>query len=139
METRELGLDDGATNAELWFDERPEPVFTDADSFERWATFEGLKLQVVSQQFRGGRLTAVLSGVTVDLREAVLAPEGATLSVDSRLSGIDILVPRDWDVVCDVDAVCAGIDDEPVSLRPLRGGPRLRVVGTVVAGGLFVR
>jgi len=139
MEARQLELDDAVTTAEEWFDERPEPIFTDADSFERYAAFDELELKILSQEFRGGRLTAVLSGVTVDLRDSVLSPEGATLSVRSTMSGIDILVPWDWDVVCDVDPECGGIDDEQVSLRPFRGGPQLRVVGTVVAGGLFVR
>lgn len=139
MEAREFGQNDTATTAEPWFDERPESTSTDADSFERWVAFDGLKLRVLSQQFRGGRLTAMFSGVTIDLRDAVLAPEGATISVDSTLSGIDILVPQDWDVVDDVEGVCSGIDEERFSQRPLGGGPRLRVHGTVVAGGLFVR
>lgn len=138
MEARQFA-EDAATSAEPWFDEKAEPLFTDADSFERWVAFEGLKLRVISQQFRGGRLTAVFSGVTIDLRDAVLAPEGATISVDSTLSGIDILVPQDWDVEGDVEAVCGGIDEERFSQTRLRGGPRLRVNGTVVAGGLFVR
>jgi len=139
MQNLEFGADFLAATAEPWFDAKVEPVFTDADSFERWVAFDGLKLRVVSQQFRGGRLTAGFSGVTIDLRDAVLSPEGATISLDSTLSGIDILVPEDWDVVDDVEAVCSGIDEERFSREPLRSGPRLRVHGTVVAGGLFVR
>ncbi len=115
--------------------------FVDADeeSFERGAALDGLKIRVRSQRFRGGRLTAVLSSVTVDLRDAVLSPDGATISVQSAMSGIDILVPSDWEVVCDVDGICGAVDDGQSAPGGARLGPRLRVTGTVVAGGLSLR
>ena len=122
-----------------WFDRPQMPTSTSEDSFERRAAFDGLKLRVSSQRFRSGRVTAVLSGVTLDLRDAVLSPEGATIEVQSALSGVDILVPRDWDVVCDVDAVCGGIDGDRAAIGVAAGAPRLRVIGTIVAGGLCVR
>ncbi|HEY3497627.1 MAG TPA: LiaF domain-containing protein [Polyangiaceae bacterium] len=115
------------------------PVATVADSFERGAALGGLRILVRSEQFRSGRVTAVLSGITVDLREAALSPEGATIHVQSALSGIDIFVPPDWDVDCDVDAIGAGVGEDRCSAQPRRGGPRLRVIGTVVAGSLSVR
>jgi len=122
------------------FDGPPEYQSTDADSFERAAAFGGLEIHATSRQFRSGRVTAVFSGVTVDLRDASLNPDGATISVQAALSGIDILVPSDWKVVCEVDAVCGGVGGfrlrQPGSETP---GPLLRVTGTVVAGGLTVR
>lgn len=143
METREFERYERYATASDWFDEEDfdelsEPVVTDDDSFEQGAAFDGVKIRVRSQKFRGGRVTAVLSGVTLDLRDASLSPDGATIDVQSALSGIDILVPRDWDVVCEVDAVCGGIDGDRPS-KAAGQGPRLRVTGTVVAGGLFVR
>jgi predicted membrane protein len=120
-------------------DDRPHPVFTDEDTFERGAALEGLKLRVSSRQFRSARITAVLSGVTLDLRDAVLCPDGATIHVQAAASGIDILVPRDWEVTCDMNAICGGVDP---GRRPQGGparGPKLRVTGTVVVGGLCVR
>ena len=118
---------------------RPEPFWTDEDSFVRGAALDGLKIRVRSRQFRSGRVTAVLSGVTVDLRDAALSAEGATIDVQSALSGIDILVPHDWDVVCDVSAICGGIDPGRGPRRSAASTPRLRVTGMVVAGGLCVR
>jgi predicted membrane protein len=132
-----------ATGAEWFeedeFEELSEPFVTDEDSFEHGAAFDGLKIRVLSRQFRSGRVTAVLSGVTLDLRDATLSPEGATISVQSALSGIDILVPEDWEVSCDVEAVCGGIDGDRAPSSSATPRPRLRVTGTVVAGGLCVR
>jgi Cell wall-active antibiotics response 4TMS YvqF len=121
-------------------DDRVGPIDTDDDSFEHSAAFDGLKLRVHSQRFRSGRVTAVLSGVTIDLRDAALSADGATLDVNSALSGIDILVPSDWEVVCDIDAVLGGVDGGDSRESVAHGvRPRLRVTGTVVAGGLCVR
>jgi hypothetical protein len=117
----------------------PECVATVEDGFERGTALSGLWLHVRSQQFRSGRVTAVLSGVTIDLREAELASEGATIHVQSALSGITLFVPPDWDVLWDVDAICGGVGEERRPTRSAEPRPRLRIVGMVVAGGLSVR
>ncbi|HEX5099761.1 MAG TPA: LiaF domain-containing protein [Polyangiaceae bacterium] len=132
---REMFEDDD--NDDEW--QAKPPLTTDEDSFERGATLSGLKLAVQSQQFRGGHLTAVMSGVMLDLRDATLSPEGATINVQSALSGIDILVPPSWDVVCNVDSVWGGVNGSRVPDRRTLGGPRLTLKGMVVAGGLRVR
>jgi hypothetical protein len=118
---------------------RPEPICTDEDSFERGAALDELDIRVRSRTFRGGRLTAVMSGVTVDLREAALGPDGATLSMQSALSDIDILVPSDWDVVCDVGTVFAGVEGRRFPPPSTERSPRLRLTGMVVGGGLCIR
>jgi hypothetical protein len=133
-----------ARSQEDWLDEddcrgRPERVVAVDDGFVRGATGDGLCIQVRSQEFRQGRVNAVFAGVTIDLREAKLGPEGATLDVQSALSGIDILVPPGWSVICDIDAVFGGIADHRLVARSAEPRPRLRLTGTLVAGGLSVR
>jgi Cell wall-active antibiotics response 4TMS YvqF len=120
-------------------EQTPELIVADEDSFERGAALDDLELRVRSRAFRGGSLTAVMCGVTVDLREAALSPEGATLRVQSALSGIDLLVPHDWEVVVEVGAVWAGIQGERFPPPSKPRGPQLRLTGMVVAGGLRVR
>jgi hypothetical protein len=65
-------------------DFEPECVTMVEDGFERGAALRGLWLHVRSQAFRSARVTAVLSGLTVDLREAALSPEGATIDCNRR-------------------------------------------------------
>jgi predicted membrane protein len=133
--TTELDFDDDDE-----FDRPPQLHVTDADSFERGAACGGLAIHVSSQCFRSGQVTAVFSGVTVDFREAVLAAEGATLSVQAALSSIDVLVPAHWRVVCEVDAVLGGVRGQrPGTVAGATSAPCLRVTGTVVASGLSVR
>lgn len=130
---RKAGMDFLADEAQGY------PVWTEEDSFERGAALGELDLRVRSRQFRGGTLTAVMSGVTVDLREATLSADGATISVQSALSGIDILVPQDWDVVCDVGAIWGGVGGERLPPLSSQRRPRLRLTGMVVGGGLCVK
>lgn len=117
----------------------PDLVATVDDGFERGAAYHGLWISVRSRALRSGRVTAVCAGVTVDLREATLCPDGATLYVQSALSGIDVLVPADWDVACDVDAIDSGVGEHRPSANASERRPRLRIQGMVVAGGLSVR
>jgi predicted membrane protein len=133
-----------ATAADDWDDYYyddfgPERVTMVDDGFERRAAFDGLWIHVSAQELRSGCVSAVISGVTVDLREAALSPEGATIHVQSMLSGIRFLVPPDWDVACDVDAICSGVSQDWHGSRSGEQRPRLRIVGMVVAGGLSVR
>jgi predicted membrane protein len=116
-----------------------QTISTEEASFERGAVFDDLDIRVRSREFRGAMLTAVMCGVTVDLREAALSPEGATISVQSAMGGVRVLVPRDWDVVCEVDVVWGGYDSERFAPPANERGPRLRLTGMVVAGGLCVR
>jgi predicted membrane protein len=118
----------------------PELHVTDVDSFERGAACGGLAIRACSQHFQSGRVTAVFASVTVDLRDAAIAADGATLSVQAALSSIEVLVPADWHVVCEVDAVLGGVSGRRLgrAASPTQG-PCLRVTGTVVASGLSVR
>lgn len=109
------------------------------DGFDRLAALDGWWLCVRSAELRSGCLTAMGAGVTVDFRDAKLAPEGATLQLQAGLSGVRLLVPPDWEVVCDVDAVFAGVSDRRRAPRSSGSRPRLRIEGMVVAGGLSVR
>ncbi|HSY41028.1 MAG TPA: LiaF domain-containing protein [Polyangia bacterium] len=120
-------------------DYEPECVTTVDDGFERGAALQSLWIHVRAREFRSGRVTAVLTGVTVDLREATLSPEGATIHVQSALSGIDILVPPDWDVAWDVGAIWSSVGEHRRAPRSAEPRPRLRIAGMVVAGGLSVR
>lgn len=133
MQTRATATD--------WDDDdfEPEHLVTVDDGFERGAALQSLWIHVRLQELRSGRVTAVLSGVTIDLREAALSPEGATIHVQSALSGIEILVPADWDIAWDADAIWSGVGENRRAPRSATSRPRLRIAGVVVAGGLSVR
>ncbi|WP_315116279.1 LiaF transmembrane domain-containing protein [uncultured Clostridium sp.] len=61
--------------------------------------FSALENRNFSQNFKGGSIVAVFGGVTIDLRDAELAPEGAILDMTTAFGGIELIVPTHWKVI----------------------------------------
>ena len=122
-----------------WFEALPPPTFTDEAFVEHEALFEDSHLCVTARRFRGAELRAAVAGIVLDLREAGLASGGATITLDIGLSGVELLVPPEWDVVLEVASVCAQVKAEQAPRPHRETRPRLLVVGNVAAGALYVR
>jgi len=115
------------------------PVVVDENRLVRSIIMAGGQIRVESQAFTGGEVSAVLAGAEIDFRYARLAEAGATLHLDVVMGGVEIRVPDTWHVVCDISPVLGGVDD---TTRPTQGdssAPQLRIVGSVVLGGVNVR
>ncbi len=61
--------------------------------------FSGLETRNQAQSFKGGSVTAIFGGASIDLRDAVLSEEGAELELSAAFGGIELRVPEDWVVV----------------------------------------
>ena len=118
----------------------------DPDRVNATSILGGITERNVSQDFRGGRLTAFLGGVSVDLREAEIVEKPVRISVSAILGGVEISVPQHWNVKKDVQPIAGGVDDR----RPLvrhhddddespDNAPDLVVTGSVLLGGLLIR
>jgi predicted membrane protein len=69
------------------------------DTVNYVAVFSGIETKNASQQFQGGYIAAFFGGTDVDLREANLSAEGATLELTTAFGGVSLKVPRHWKVV----------------------------------------
>jgi hypothetical protein len=98
------------------------------------ATFGPLEYRSTSSAFRGGTVTTWFGGGTLDLREATLSPEGATLRVSALFGGGNLIVPEDWHVETRLVGVGGAGDGRPAGNAPI-GAPTLRLEGTAVFGG----
>jgi hypothetical protein len=98
------------------------------------AIFDQLDFRSTSRNFRGGRLECWYGGGVLDLRDAVLAPEGATLQVRAVFGGGQILVPADWKVVSTVRGA-GGLQDLRQGQYVLAGPGDDRGAAYVVYGG----
>jgi hypothetical protein len=108
-----------------------------ADEIVAVAIFAPLEFHSTSRNFRGGQLECWYGGGVLDLRDATLAPEGATLRVRAVFGGGQILVPADWKVVSTVRGA-GGLQD----IREAKGfasdAPELVIEGLLIAGGFAV-
>lgn len=104
------------------------------------AVFGGDNIVSRSQGFRGGSVTAIFGGATVDLRRANLAPEGADLDVTAAFGGVEILVPRGWKVALSGTPIFGGYDDKTeADVPPTPDAPELRMDAFVLFGGVDVK
>lgn len=99
--------------------------------------FSGGERQIVSENFRGGKVTAVFGGSEIDLTKAKLAPGTNVLELACVFGGTTIIVPDDWFVKLEVTPVLGGFGDS----RKLSPGrtvdptKQLIIKGAVVFGG----
>jgi len=68
-------------------------------------------LHPVGQPFRGGELNAVMGGIKLDLRDAPMEGDQATLDIFTFWGGIELLVPPDWTVTNKVSTIVGGFFD----------------------------
>ena len=62
----------------------------ESDELALVAIYDGIDLKSRATAFRGGSMLAWFGGISVDLREATLAPEGGHLTLNTRFGGIAI-------------------------------------------------
>jgi predicted membrane protein len=120
---------------------KPVPLGTDTSEVVRaTGVFGGPKVASSSQSFRGASLTAIFGGVTLDLRAARPAPDGATVNATAVFGGIEVLVPEGWQVEVSGTPILGGIEDKTDHSHPAPSdAPLLEVDALSVLGGVEVK
>ena len=117
----------------------------DLDRVNTTAILGGITEPNASKDFRGGRLTTFLGGVSVDLRQAEIIDKPARIHVSAVLGGVEISVPQHWTVKKDVRPITGGVAERRIPVRPHDdnispdNSPDLVVTGSVLLGGLLIR
>ena len=107
------------------------------DVFSASAIFGPLAYHSTAPALREGRLECWYGGGVLDLRDATLAPEGATLNVRAVFGGGQILVPAGWRVVASVRGLGGVQDTRPAQGRAVYA-PELSIEGMVFAAGFVI-
>ena len=99
-----------------------------------------------SDEFEGGKLAAFMGGGTIDLRDADIRIDNAVIDVFVFMGGIDIRVPRHWQVNIQGTPVLGGIDNrtvvmsrEEIAAHPGKAIRELTIRGTAIMGGIEVK
>ena len=100
------------------------------------AIFDGIELESSARAFSGGSMLSWFGGVTVDLRQATLAPD-AHLDVHALFGGIAIRVPPGWRVVSNARALAGGVAVQ-VPEPSDDDAPTLTLDGFALFGGVAV-
>jgi hypothetical protein len=101
------------------------------------AVFGSRDARVGAMPFDGGRAVAAFGGIELDLRDAVLPAEGASLELVSAFADLEVTVPMGWAVEVEGPVVLGDLDDR--TLGAPAGAPTLRIRATVVLGDIELR
>lgn len=116
-----------------------EEADEDAEDFKLVALMDGRSFESVSSRLHSGEVIVGMGGADVDLRQAVLDPEGATLKIRAFAGGVRVLVCKSWRVEV-TEKVAGGAVQielpEPDSLPD--GAPILHIDAVAVGGALVV-
>ena len=101
------------------------------------SVFSGSERQVVSQNFKGGKISAVFGGIDLDLTKARLAPGINEIEVAVIFGGTTIIVPDNWSVTINVTPILGGFSDtrKLIPGRTEDTTSQLVIKGAVIFGG----
>ena len=99
--------------------------------------FSGGERQIVSENFKGGRISAVFGGTQLDLTKAKLAPGRNELEIACIFGGATFIVPDDWNISIAVTPILGGFTDSRKLLpgRTVDPTRQLVIKGAVIFGG----
>jgi predicted membrane protein len=99
--------------------------------------FSGGERQIVSENFKGGKITAIFGGMELDLTKAKLAQGRNELEIACIFGGVTFIVPDDWNISVEVTPILGGFNDSR-KLTPgriLDPSRQLAIKGAVIFGG----
>lgn len=107
------------------------------------AIFGGVERRITTQDFQGGTINAVFGGVELDLSEAGMQKEEATIEVNAIFGGVEIRVPYEWQVVSRGAPIFGGYVDKTRLRRtedPANATPKILVLtGAAIFGGVEIK
>ncbi|MCE1197349.1 MAG: cell wall-active antibiotics response protein [Marinilabiliales bacterium] len=81
------------------------------DIIDETAIFGGRNFSLVSDQFKGGKITAIFGGSKINLLYCKPV-EGCTIDVATIFGGTKIIVPENWNVKTEVVSIFGGFEDK---------------------------
>ncbi|HOW86743.1 MAG TPA: DUF5668 domain-containing protein [Candidatus Aminicenantes bacterium] len=110
-----------------------------ADTLDIKQVFSGTSRTIESQEFRGGQVEVVFGSAELDLRNARLAGGQAALDLSAVFGGIDVRVPRDWQIVLEGTPVLGSIEARKAAGPDVPKTGTLTVHGSAVFGAIDIK
>lgn len=116
----------------------PRPDVPSDSYIHTFAIMSGNELKPTATPFKGADLASVMGGVVLDLTGAQMDGDTATIDVFTVMGGIEIFVPRDWNVTTNVVAFMGACVDKrrPATMPATK---TLVVRGFAFMGGIDIK
>ena len=113
--------------------------FTTDDFIDCTSIFGGAKKTILSKNFRGGDVTAVFGGAEIDLTQADINGR-VVIDITQVFGGTKIIVPPHWQVISNLSAVFAGVDDKRMRVTGSGDNNKILVLeGVSIFAGIEIR
>ena len=110
-------------------------------SFDITTILGGDSRQISSYDFKGGKITAIMGGVELDLTNCYLSKDGCVIDLEVVMGGISLKVSREWNIKSEIVPIMSGIEDHDLHSRDVRIDPSALLIlrGNVVMGGIEIK
>jgi len=109
----------------------------DVDILNDVSIFGGGNKILTTQNFKGGQCTSIFGGSEINLTQVQLAEGKNVIDIVAIFGGTTFIIPDDWTVKIDVNAIFGGFSDSRIKHRPINPDPNKEVYfkGMVIFGG----
>ncbi len=112
---------------------------TGDDYLDTVSVFGGVKKIILSKDFKGGEIVNIFGGAEVDFIQADINGR-VIVDITQIFGGVKIIVPSNWQVVSDIAAVFASVDDKRMkTTAPLSSNKILVLKGVSIFAGIDIR
>lgn len=109
------------------------------DEVDMTTIFGGSGEKINSSNFKGGDISAIFGGATIDLRNAELSPEGALLNITTAFGGVELIVPENWRIMTKGTPILGALDNKTHINIDNNEAPLLKVSYFVIFGGIDIK
>lgn len=110
------------------------------DLIDDVSIFGGTDQKFTSQQFKGGKITNIFGGSTIDLSSAGLETGMNVIDLLCIFGGSKLIIPSDWKVKVEVTSIFGGISDKrKLPQTQPENGTELVLKGLVLFGGIEIK
>jgi len=92
-----------------------------------------------TQNFKGGKIDAVMGGGTIDLRDADFKGEEAFFDSFVLMGGVEIRVPEHWQVNVQGSPLLGGMDNKATYAETGKPPKKFTIKATTIMGGIEIR
>ncbi|MES2112683.1 MAG: DUF5668 domain-containing protein [Bacteroidota bacterium] len=112
---------------------------TGDDYLDAVSVFGSVKKIILSKNFRGGEIVNIFGGAELDFTQADINGK-VFIDITQIFGGVKMIVPPHWQVVSDIAAVFAGIDDKRMKSTATAGSDKILVLkGVSIFAGVDIR
>ena len=109
------------------------------DYLDAVSVFGGVKKTILAKDFKGGEIVNIFGGAELDLTQADINGR-VILDITQIFGGTKIVVPSNWQVVSDIAAVFASVDDKRIRSTAASGSEKILVLkGVSIFAGIDIR